>query len=323
MFRFFDKADYDFLRVRKYAYAVTAVIAIAGLADLGVRGLNESIEFTGGALLQIHATDPAITIGRIRGALATNGITGIELNTFGTESDFELRAPIVAGAGQDAGVQETARNVDSTLAGAFGAGSYTIERAEAISPKVGGELRSKALLAILLSFGATLIYLTVRFEWRFAIAAIAATAHDVVVTISFLALMNLEVSLVVVAAVLTIVGYSMNDTIIVFDRVRENLRKYKRGQIHDILNRSVNEVLPRTVLTGGTTLAAVLALLIFGGAVIRSFAWVMTFGIVVGTFSSWFIASPVLLWIERRWPGEDVHGTRAVAPAGRSAPQAS
>jgi preprotein translocase SecF subunit len=158
---------------------------------------------------------------------------------------------------------------------------------------------------------------------RFAFAASAATAHDIVVTISFLALMNLEVSLVVVAAVLTIVGYSMNDTIIVFDRVRENLRKYKRGQIYDILNLSVNEVLPRTVLTGGTTLAAVLALLIFGGAVIRSFAWVMTFGIVVGTFSSWFIASPVLLWIERRWPGEDVHGTRALAPAARGAPQAS
>jgi preprotein translocase SecF subunit len=323
MFRFFDKAAYDFLRVRKYAYLITALIAVLGLADLALRGLNESIEFTGGALIQIHATDPAITIGRLRGALTANGITGIELNTFGTEHDFELRAPITAGAGEDAGVQETARAVDSTLTRAFGAGSYTRERAEAISPKVGGELRTKALLAILLSFGATLIYLTFRFEWRFAIAAIAATAHDIIVTVSFLALMNLEVSLVVVAAVLTIVGYSMNDTIIVFDRVRENLRKYKRGQIYDILNLSVNEVLPRTVLTGGTTLAAVLALLIFGGAVIRSFAWMMTFGIIVGTFSSWYIASPVLLWIERRWPGEDVHGTRALAPAARGASQAS
>jgi preprotein translocase subunit SecF len=178
------------------------------------------------------------------------------------------------------------------------------------------------LIAVLLSFAATAIYLTFRFEWRFGIAATLATAHDVVLTTAFISLMRIEISLLAIAAVLTIVGYSLNDTIVVFDRVRENLRKYKRAQIYDILNRSVNEVLPRAVLTHGTTVAATFALLIFGGAVIRDFAWIMTFGVVTGTFSSVYIASPVLLAIEHKWPGADVHGTRAVAPA-RGAPQAS
>jgi len=321
MIRFFDKANYDFLSVRNYAYAATALVALVGLVDLVVRGIEYSIEFTGGALIQIHATDPGITIGGIRAALAAKGIRGIELSTFGTESDFVLRAPITAGVA-GGGVEETRRAVDSTLAGAFGAGSYRTDQGQAISPKVGGELRRKALIAVLLSFAATAIYLTFRFEWRFGIAATLATAHDIILTIAFISLMRIEISLLAIAAVLTIVGYSLNDTIIVFDRVRENLRKYKRAQIYDILNRSVNEVLPRAVLTHGTTVAATMALLIFGGAVIRDFAWIMTFGVVTGTFSSVYIASPVLLAIEHKWPGEDVHGTRAVAPAGHRAPQA-
>jgi preprotein translocase subunit SecF len=183
---------------------------------------------------------------------------------------------------------------------------------EAIGPKVGGELRTRALLAILLSFGATLVYLTFRFEWRFGIAAIGATGHDILLTIAFLALMDLEVSLLVIAAMLTIVGYSLNDKIVVFDRVRENLHKYKRENFPGILNRSVNETLPRTVLTGGSVIAALLALLLLGGPVIRAFAWVMTFGVIIGTFSSMFIGSLILLRIERRWPGEDVRGTKTL-----------
>ena len=198
------------------------------------------------------------------------------------------------------------------MTAAFGSEVYRRDRVEALSPRVGSELRTKALMAVLLSFGATLIYLTIRFEWRFAIAAIAATAHDILLTIAFIALMDLEITLVVVAAVLTIVGYSLNDTIIVFDRVRENLHKYRRASIYAVLNQSVNETLPRTVLTGGTTIAATLALLIFAGPVIRGFAWVMTFGIVIGTFSSIYIASPLLLLIERRWPGEDIRGTKTL-----------
>jgi preprotein translocase subunit SecF len=160
-----------------------------------------------------------------------------------------------------------------------------------------------------------LIYLAFRFEWRFGLAAVVATAHDIILTVGFIALMRLEVSLVVVGAVLSMVGYSLNDTIIIFDRVRENLHKYKRDHFADILNRSVNETLPRSILTHGTTLSTLLALAVFGGEVIRPFSLVMFFGVFTGTFSSIYIASPVLMWIEHKWPGADARGVKAAAPA--------
>jgi preprotein translocase subunit SecF len=184
---------------------------------------------------------------------------------------------------------------------------FEIVRTEAVSAKVGGELQSRALLAILLSFAATLIYLAFRFEWRFGLAAVIATAHDILLTLGLLALLRLDVALPTVAAVLTIVGYSLNDTIIVFDRVRENLGgTLKRENFVTILNRSINETLPRTVLTSGTTLVTLFALFIFGGGTLRSFAMILIFGIGVGTFSSIFVASPALYEIEKRWPGERV-----------------
>ncbi len=314
MLRLFEHANYDFLGVRRYAYALTGGLALIGLAAMAVRGVNYSIEFTGGTLVQVHTTDPAIQIGDLRSALTDYGISGAELSTFGTSSDFAIRVPLESGtvAPTEASAQLAARRVDSALTARLGPNRYTPLGGQAISPKVGKELRTKALIAILLSFGVTLVYLALRFEWRFALATIAATAHDIALTIAFIAVMHLEISLVIIAAVLTIVGYSMNDTIVVFDRVRENLHKYKRQQFLALLNRSVNETLPRTVLTGGTTIVAILALLLFGGIVIRPFSMVMLFGIVLGTFSSIFIASPVLLAIERRWPGEDVRGTKAL-----------
>jgi preprotein translocase SecF subunit len=312
MFRLFENARYDFLGVRRYAYIASIAVAVPGLTLLAVRGLNESIEFTGGTLLQVEARDPAINTGAIRSALDAAGIRGAEIQTFGSPNEFVIRARLSPNPAEaQETTQETAAAVDSALARAFGAQKYSIVRTEAVGPKVGGELRQKALLAIVLSFGATLLYLWFRFEWRFGIAAVAATAHDILLTLSFISLMNLEVTLVVIAAILTIVGYSLNDTIIVFDRVRENLRKYKRQYLYQVLNLSVNETLPRTVITGGTTLVATLALLIFGSEVIRGFAWVMTFGIAIGTFSSIFIASPILLAIERRWPGQDARGARS------------
>jgi preprotein translocase SecF subunit len=312
MIRLFDNAKYDLLSIRRYAYVATAIVAIPGLVMLAIRGLNESIEFTGGALIQIHTADSSRTIADVRTALADGGVGGAELSTFGTPQDYIVRVQVADTTALQGTAQATAVAVDTALARAFGTGNYRIDRVEAIGPRVGRELRTKALLAVLLSFGATLVYLTVRFEWRFGLAAIGATAHDIVLTVAFIALMDLEITLVVVAAVLTIVGYSLNDTIIVFDRVRENLHKYKRASIYQVLNQSVNETLPRTVLTGGTTIAATLALLIFAGPVIRGFAWVMTFGIITGTFSSIYIASPILLAIERRWPGEDIRGTKTL-----------
>jgi preprotein translocase subunit SecF len=184
----------------------------------------------------------------------------------------------------------------------YGASNVHVVRTEAVGPKVGTELRRDAVIAMLLSFLVTTIYLAIRFEWRFAVAALFATGHDVLTTLAFIKLMHLEVSLTVVAAILTVIGYSLNDTIIIFDRVRENLRKQRKESLYDTLNRSINETLPRSILTHATVLASTLALLFFAGEVIRPFAWVMAFGVITGTFSSIYVASPVLLWIERKWP---------------------
>lgn len=320
MFRLFANANYDYLAVRRIAYAWTLAMALPGLVLLAVRGVNESIEFTGGTLIQVQAADAAVRDATIREALNQAGIPDAEIQTFGTPNEFVIRARLNPNPVQATeSTQETAAAVDTALARALGAGRYTIVRTEAVGPKVGRELRQKALVAVLLSFGATLVYLWFRFEWRFGIAAIGATAHDILLTVAFISLMKLEVSLVIVAAILTILGYSLNDTIVVFDRVRENLRSYKRHHMTGILNLSLNETLPRTVMTGTTTLVATLALLIFGSEAIRGFASVMTFGIVVGTFSSIFIAAPILLAIDRRWPGEDARGARNLEPRVASA----
>jgi len=299
--RLFENANYDFLKARRIAVGGTAVFVALGLLAMVVQGLNESIEFTGGVLVQVEFTDPAIAIGQVREAVSAAVPGRPEVSTFGSASEFVIRARVEEGD-SILGSQQAGSVVTDALAAAFGSTVFRVDRVEAIGPKVGREL----------SFGATLLYITFRFEWRFGVAAVLATAHDIAATVALIGFLHTEVTLVVVAAVLTIVGYSLNDTIVVFDRVRENLRKFKRGQIRDILNRSVNETLPRTVLTGGTTLMALIALLALGGPVIRDFALLMTFGVIVGTFSSIYIASPMLLLIERRWPGEDVRGARTL-----------
>jgi preprotein translocase SecF subunit len=320
MIRFFANANYDFIGVRRYAYAATAAVIVPGLILLGILGLDYSIEFTGGTLVQIQAKQP-MSVGQVRTALDRGGLPGAEITTFGATNEFVIRARLrnQQSAGQEE-PQVTARQVDTALTRAFGPGSYERKRFEAVGPKVGGELRTRALLAIFASFLVVLVYLAFRFEWRFGLAAVIATAHDILTTLSFIVFMRLEVSLVVVSAILSMVGYSLNDTIIIFDRTRENLHKYKREDLAGILNRSINETLPRSILTHTTTMAALLALLIFAGEVIRPFAWVMLFGVFTGTFSSIYIAAPILLLIERRWPGRDARGVKArVVPAGPSA----
>ena len=320
MIRFFAKANYNFIGVRRYAYTVTGVLFAVSLFALVLWRLNYSIEFTGGTLVQVKAA-PGVDVGAIRTALDGQGLKGAEIQSRGAPGVFIIRAR-TAKAGTDAdNTQVTANAVGAALDQVVGAGKYTIERREAVGPKVGGELRTKALLAIFYSFFAVLAYLAYRFEWRFGLAAVAATAHDIILTVGFIAVMRMEVSLVVVGAVLSMVGYSLNDTIIIFDRVRENLHKYKRDHFADILNRSVNETLPRSILTHGTTLSTLFALAAFGGEVIRPFALVMFFGVFTGTFSSIYIASPVLMWIEHKWPGADARGVKAVArPAGDKEP---
>ena len=319
MLRLFSNAKYDFIGLRHYAYGLTALILIPGLLFLLIKGLNYSIEFTGGTLLHIQS-QARVDVADVRAGLDAQGIHGAEIQNFGAANEYVIRAR-VAKPGSDANdTQATAQAVAHALDNVLGKGKYAVVRTEAVGPKVGGELRQKAFLAIFLSFFAVLAYLAYRFEWRFGLAAILATAHDILATIAFIGVLRLEVSLTVVAAVLSMVGYSLNDTIIIFDRVRENLHKHKHDSFEQILNRSVNETLPRSILTHGTTLATLLALAVFGGEVIRPFALVMFFGVFVGTFSSIYIASPVLMAIEKRWPGPAARGHLATKKPATATP---
>lgn len=317
MIRLFANADYDFIKWRRWAYGLTAAIIIPGYSLFFVRGLNYSIEFTGGTLIQVQTAQPVGTE-RIRSALDAAGIRDAEIQQFGAPNEYVIRARISGQNAAEGTTEATAAAVDSALTHSLGAepDNFRIVRTEAVGPKVGRELQGKAFLAIFFSFIVTLVYLAFRFEWRFGLAAVLATFHDILTTIAFIHYLNLEVSLVVVGAVLTMVGYSLNDTIIIFDRVRENLRKFRRQNLYEILNLSINETLPRSVLTHGTTMATTLALVFLAGEVLRPFALVMTFAIFTGTFSSIYIAAPLLMYIEKRWPGEDARGARIFRHAG-------
>ena len=302
MLRILHDTTYDFIRWWKVMAAITIAFILLGLGSLAIKPLNLSIEFTGGTLLQLEFAKPP-DVADIRATLDNAGIHGAEIQQFGSNREFTVRAQEQAQvAAQARGAESVAVRIQSVLKQHFGDAGVTVKRTEAVGPRVGDELKRGAIIAILLSFLITLVYLSIRFEWRFALAAVIATSHDVFTTIAFLKLMHLEISLTVVAGLLTVLGYSLNDTIIIFDRVRENLRKGRKDSLYDTLNRSINETLPRSVMTHVTTFAATLALLIFAGEVIRPFAWVMAFGIVTGTFSSIYVAAPVLLWIERKWP---------------------
>lgn len=338
MIRIFANANYDFISYRWKAIWATIIIVVPGLVFLLVRGLNYSIEFTGGTLVQVHSPK-ALDVAQMRSGLDQNGIPGAEITEYGGPTEFMIRARLHGANVDPNDTQAAASAIEGALGKVLGPGGATCSTQPANSPewcvvqtsavgaKVGGELRQKAFLAIFLSFFAVLAYLAYRFEWRFGLAAVIATAHDIIATVSFIALLHLEVSLVVVAAILSMVGYSLNDTIIIFDRVRENMKKMKRESFITILNRSINETLPRSVLTHGTTLSTLLALTIFGGEVIRPFSLVMFFGVFTGTFSSIYIASPVLMWIERKWPGAAARGFKKdekpapAAPVRKSQPE--
>jgi preprotein translocase subunit SecF len=327
--RLFANANYDFLGARRLAAAVVGLVTVPGFVAILLWGVNYSIEFTGGTRMQIEARE-AVDVGRLRQAMAEVGLTGAEIQRFGSDRELALRARTpVEGADVD-DTQVTAAAVAAALTELVGeqvscealrqpggSGAWCAHSTEAVGPKVGAELRRQAAVLVLLSLVAVLIYLAIRFEWRFGVAAVAATAHDVLACLAFIGLFRIEVSLFVVGALLSTVGYSLNDTIVVFDRVRENLRKLLRADFITILNRSINETLPRTVFTGLTGLGSLVALAALGGEVVRPFALVMLCGLIVGTFSSIFIAAPVLLAIERRWPGPQARGVKPkAAPAG-------
>ena len=303
--RLFNEANYHFIEKRKKAYTLSAVAIAIGVVAMVVNVFaigswqNYGVDFTGGSLVQVHFSE-ATDVGQVRDALG--GAQAPPITRFGADNEFVVRAPLAA----ETSIDEVAASVEAQLTTAFGEGSFTVVRTELVGPKIGGELQQKALLAILFSFLLTLIYLAIRFEFRFGLAAVIATFHDIVVTLGFLAIFRVEIALPTVAAILTILGYSLNDTIVVFDRIRENLGK-KGGRREDpvaLTNRSINETLPRTVLTSGTTLAVLLALLVLGGAVIRDFTVVLILGVVIGTYSSIFVASPALVEIQNRSQGK-------------------
>jgi preprotein translocase subunit SecF len=268
--------------------------------------LNYGVDFSGGTVAQVQFNQPVAT-DQLRAAGS-----GWEIANIGdpARNEFIIR---MGSFNENLG-QDPTTGLKQTLDARFGEGSYQVIRTEAVGPKVGEELQTRALFAILISFGMTLVYLAFRFEWRFGVAAIGATLHDIIITLGLLAILRSEISTATVAAFLTIVGYSLNDTIIVFDRIREELAKRIRGEEYiTLLDRAINETLPRTVLTAGTTLASLTALYIFGGEVIRGFAQVLILGIGLGTFSSIFVASPLLYFVEKRWPpkGKKVVGAGA------------
>jgi preprotein translocase subunit SecF len=304
--RIFNEAHYEFIANRKKAYVVSGVVLLvaisAMLANVALIGSwqNYGVDFTGGSLVQVRFAIPMTDV-ELREALG--GSESPPITRFGEENEFVIRAPVA----EDANVEAVSTAIEAELEAAFGVGNLEVVRTELVGPKIGGELLQKAFFAILFSFFLTLIYLAIRFEVRFGAAAIIATIHDILITLGFLALLRVEIALPTVAAILTIVGYSLNDTIVVFDRIRENLgRKGGRKENPETLvNRSINETLPRTVLTSGTTLAVLFALLILGGAVIRDFTVVLILGVVIGTYSSIFVASPALLEIQKKWGSGD------------------
>jgi preprotein translocase subunit SecF len=321
MIRIFHHTRYDFIKWwRVMAIATAAFIVIGFSRVLYDGGVRYSIDFTGGTLMQL-AFDQRPDVAQLRAALDAGGIRNAEITQFGSDREFTVRAQEAegapaTGATETRGAATAARRIQTVLAQRFGAASFRVVRTEAVGPRVGSELRSGAAWAVALSFVLTLAYLAARFEWRFGLAAVIATAHDVLTTLAFIKLLNIEVSLTVIAAILTVIGYSLNDTIIIFDRVRENLKKHKGMPLYDLVNLSVNETLPRSVMTHLTTLGATLALLLFAGEVIRPFAWVMAFGIFTGTFSSIYVASAILIWIERRYPRAVPARAAAAARAG-------
>lgn len=299
--RIFSEANYDFLALRRRTYVLSAIVVAAGVAAMLFNQFTAGspviygVDFTGGTLVQVEFDEPT-TAGSLRSALGELG-GDASISQYGSEREYIIRLASFQEDGEN-----VSERIDGLLAAAFGEGAGSVVRVEGVGPKVGSELQVRALLAILLSFIVTLIYLAFRFETRFGVAAVVATVHDILVTLGFMALLRMEVSLSTVAAVLTIIGYSLNDTIIVFDRIRENLeRGGRRGDYRALVNRSINETLPRTVMTSGTTLGALLSLALLGGEIIRPFALILILGVVVGTYSSIFVASPALLEIEERW----------------------
>ncbi len=288
-----DNTRFDFMWFRRYSFPFSATASVLSILLFLFLGLNYGIDFRGGTLLEIQAKQGNANIAEVRETLTELKLGEVQVQEFGSARELLIRLEQQRGG-------EQAQMAANNAAKASLAEKYDIRRLEVVGPQVSGELIQVGILAVVLSVLAILVYLWFRFEWPFAVAAIVATLHDVVLTIGFFAVLKLDFNLTSIAAILTIIGYSLNDTVVVFDRIRETLRRYKKISMAEILNTSLNETLSRTVLTSVTALLALIALAIFGGEVIRSFTLAMIWGVVVGVYSSIFIAAPILIFMNMR-----------------------
>jgi len=254
------------------------------------KGLNYGVDFKGGTLIELRTTDSNITISDLRKSFNKINLGDVSVKEFGKENDYIIKFE------KKLTIEENfIQNLKVELSKYIG-NSFDFRRVESVGPKVSSELLKSGVLAIGLSLAAMLIYIWIRFEWQFSLGAIAALFHDVIITLGFFSILNLEINLSIIAAVLTIVGYSMNDTVVIFDRVRENLKKFSDIKIFDLTNISINQTLSRTLITSITTLLALLSIFFFGGEVLKGFSFAMILGVVIGTYSSIFIANPILVF---------------------------
>jgi preprotein translocase subunit SecF len=316
-FKGFDFFPHDtrlpFMRYKGLCLTLSIVGMALSLLLFAVRGLNYGVDFKGGSLIEVQSTSGPADLASLRDKLNRLGIGGVQIQTFGAPSDVLIR--VEQQPGGEAEQQVALKKVTDALAG-----QYTPRRVEVVGPAVSSELRMTGFISVAAGLLAIVAYVWFRFEWQFALGAIVALTHDVLLTVGVFALLQLEFDLSIVAALLTILGYSVNDTVVVSDRIRENLRKYKRMELNELLNLSINETLSRTILTACTAIIVLLALYIFGGEVIRNFNFAMLFGVIVGTYSSVFIAAPLLGYfgVKREWVGAAVAKTAAAGAAARA-----
>ncbi|AMY69547.1 protein translocase subunit SecF [Frigidibacter mobilis] len=310
-----DVTHFDFFKYQRATFGASVLAVIAALVLWLVMGLNFGIDFQGGTTIRSEGNQ-AVDIGAYRAAIqpVTQGdvlITEVFDPSFGADRNVAM-IRLQAQDGEESVTPETIAAVEAALQTVDP--SITFPSVESVGPKVSGELIWTAIMAVAAATAAILIYIWLRFEWQFAVGAVAALVHDVVITIGIFALLQIRFDLSIIAALLTILGYSINDTVVVFDRLRENLVKFKTMPLRDVMNLSVNETLSRTVMTSGTTLVALIALLVLGGDVIRGFVFAITFGIVIGTYSSVFVAKNIVLWlgVKRDWskPSDGAGGTQ-------------
>lgn len=288
--QFLSNPNFDFIGKRKIASYLSIGLIVIGLVSLILKaGPALGIDFTGGTLVQLKFDEP-VDISAARASLLEQGFTKPMIQSFGGEDEILIRVPI----------EEAGEDFAERIAAAFVGKSIEFRRTESVGPKIGAELKGQSVEAVFAAMFGILLYITIRFDRYYAVGAVAALFHDVLITLGIFSLLNLELDLAIIAAFLTIVGYSLNDTIVVFDRIRENVKGRSKSDLYEIVNRSINETLNRTIITSLTTFVVVLMLFLQGGEVIKYFAFALIVGVVVGTYSSIFVASPIMVFLETR-----------------------